>query len=301
MDTRWIGRNPIPIFTSIQILGQVFPISWKTKATVRMGFWILLGYVFLAPSCFACGGIFDVECNLRNGGLSPDNIARQGQQAVQDVSNAVNELQANLLTGPTLEQAIIGSRNTAINGSLPIPPNIRRQLTGYASEDSMNRVRYKIGDNGFLNLARLLEQGGFASAVTLIDVIVFRGPGEAADPSIWAHELTHVDQFADGTHSFTVRYARNWRSIEEPAYEKGNGFWSWRQQAQNDQRDVTFFQQQQQQTGFPSNYGMQVCGCWGPNPIPVVEEPRCASGRVRTNVCPGSCAPGHPPYSYVCQ
>lgn len=300
MYTRWIGVKHLSIVRSIPIPRNVLLISRMPKAMVIMSSWILLGYVSLAPSCFACGGIFDVECNLRNGGLSPENIAKQGQQAVQDVGNAVNELQANLLTGPTLEQAIIGSRNTAINGSLPIPPDIRRQLTGYASEDSMNRVRFKIGDNGFFNLARLLEQGGFASAVTLIDVIVFRGPSEAADPSIWAHELTHVDQFAHGTQSFTVRYARNWRSIEDPAYEKGNGFWSWKQRTRNDQSDVSFFQQQQQ-TGFPSNYGMQVCGCWGPNPIPVVEEPRCASGRVRTNLCPGSCAPGHPPYAYVCQ
>lgn len=42
------------------------------------------------------------------------------------------------------------------------------------AENSMNKVRYKIGDNGFANLAHLLEQGGVASAVTLIDVIVFR-------------------------------------------------------------------------------------------------------------------------------
>src|SRR5262249_26609331 len=118
--------------------------------------------------------------------------------------------------------------NTAINGAMPIPPQIRQQLTGYASEDSMNRVRSKIGDNGFANLAHLLEQGGFAAAVTLIDVIVFRGPSEAADPSIWAHELTHVDQYRDwDVTSFAVQYARNWRSIEDPAYAKGDGYQAW--------------------------------------------------------------------------
>ena len=53
-------------------------------------------------------------------------------------------------------------------------------------------------------------------------------------------------------------------------------------------------------TGFPSNYGMKVCGCWGANPAPTEIEPRCASGYVRVNVCPGLCAPGHPPYAYVC-
>ena len=141
----------------------------KQNMALRIVIWTMLGNIIFASSCFACGGIFDVACNLQNGGLSPDNISNQANKAGQDlgnaltkagqdVGNAINELQANALSGPTLEQAIIASRNTAINGSLPIPPNIRQKLTGYASEDSMNRARYKIGDNGFLNLARLLSK-----------------------------------------------------------------------------------------------------------------------------------------------
>jgi hypothetical protein len=208
--------------------------------------------VFNTAPAFACGGVFDVACNVTHGGLDPHNIQVQTQKAAQDaanaaakaaqdtanaaakatqdVANAINELQASVLSGPALEQAIIASHNTAINGATPIPPEIRQQLTGYASDDSMNRVRFKIGDNGFVNVARLLEQGGFASAVTLIDVIVFRGPSEANDLSIWAHELTHVDQYRDwGTHSFAVQYTRNWHSVEDPAYAKGDGFADWAQ------------------------------------------------------------------------
>jgi len=209
---------------------------------LQIAFGISLSALLPSQTVFACGGIFDVACNLQHGGLSPGNIVKQTekagqdvantvQKAGQDVANAINELQASVLSGPTLERAIIESRNTAINGSMPIPAQIRQQLTGYASEDSMNRVRYKIGDNGFVNLAHLLEQGGFAAAVTLIDVVVFRGPSEAADPSIWAHELTHVDQYQSwGVHSFAVQYARNSRGVEDPAYAKGDGFWAWQQQ-----------------------------------------------------------------------
>ena len=51
--------------------------------------------------------------------------------------------------------------------------------------------------------------------MTLIDVIVFRDQSEADRLDTWAHELTHVDQYADGTHSFAVRDARNYRSIED--------------------------------------------------------------------------------------
>lgn len=53
--------------------------------------------------------------------------------------------------------------------------------------------------------------------------------------------------------------------------------------------------------GFQSGYGMQMCGCWGFNPRPVAAEPRCASGAVRINMCPGFCQGGSNPYGYVCQ
>jgi hypothetical protein len=201
-------------------------------------------FLLATSNGFACGGVFDVKCNLTHGGMEPKNIERQVHQglqdtvntiakAQQDVGNALNELQAGLLTGPALEQAIIASHNSAVNGAMPIPAEVRQRLTGYASEDSMNRVRYKVGDNGFANLAHLLEQGGAAEAVTLIDVVVFRGPSEATDLSTWAHELTHVDQYSSwGVHSFAVQCTRNWRSVEDPAYAKGNSFDSWDQQHQ---------------------------------------------------------------------
>ena len=140
------------------------------------------------------------------------------------------------VAGDTLAEYIQASRNTAINGAIPIPPLIRQSLTGYATEDSINRVRFKIGDNGFFNLARVLERAGKADAVTLIDVIVFNGPTEAGDPALWAHELTHVDQYRDwGLHSFAVKYVRNFHEAEDPAYAKANGFVAWTQQHQQGQ------------------------------------------------------------------
>ena len=228
-------------------VGNVRRVAMSRKSEIRrskipvlpIAFGISLSALLPASVAFACGGFLDAKCNLEHGGLSPGNIAKQTQKAGQDaantvakagqdVANAINELQASVLSGPTLERAIIASHDTAINGAMPIPPLIRQQLTGYASEDSMDRVRFKIGDNGFANLAHLLEQGGAASAVTLIDVVVFRGPSEADDLSIWAHELTHVDQYREwGVHSFAVQYTRNWHSVEDPAYAKGNGYRAW--------------------------------------------------------------------------
>jgi len=132
--------------------------------------------------------------------------------------------------GLALEQLIIALHNSAIIGATPIPDRIRQRLSGYAGEDSMNRVRYKIDGSGFLNLTDVLEPGGIA-AVTLIDVVIFRGPSEANDPSLWAHELTHVDQYkAWGLHGFAIQYARDPNSVEKPAYAKGGGYWAWARQ-----------------------------------------------------------------------
>ena len=132
--------------------------------------------------------------------------------------------------GFALEQLIIALHNSAIVGASPMPARVRQRLSGYASENSMNRVRYKIDDSGLLGLTQVLESGGTA-AVTLIDVVIFRGPSEANDPSIWAHELTHVDQYlAWGLHGFAMQYARDPNSVENPAYAKGNGYWAWARQ-----------------------------------------------------------------------
>jgi hypothetical protein len=305
-----VGRRPTLSRPNINRRSNRTLVIWLRNVGIS------LSVLTVASSAFACGGVFDVACNLSHGGMSPDNIARQTQKAGQDaanavakagqdVANALNELQASTLTGPVLEQAIISSHNTAINGAMPIPPRIRQQLSGYASEDSMNRVRYKIGDNGFVNLARLLEQGGAASAVTLIDVVIFRGPSEAEDPALWAHELTHVDQYRDwGVHSFAVQYARNANRVENPAYAKQDGFLAWAQQNQPipPQPGPALVGQTSMQGGggWPRGFATQGCGCWGPttgfNP-----DQRCASGGVTVVACAGTCNGGGPPYAWLCQ
>jgi hypothetical protein len=187
-------------------------------------------FVMSTSLVFACGGVLDVGCNLQNGGMSPDNWKKQSDKALQDAARPITESTVTA-AGNALAQWMIASRNTAMNGAMPIPRDVRQALTGYASEDSMNRARYNIGDSGFANLANNLEKGGLATAVTLIDVIVFRGPSEASDPALWAHELTHVDQYREwGVVSFAVQYVRNWHGVEDPAYAKQNGYQAWAQQ-----------------------------------------------------------------------
>jgi hypothetical protein len=123
-------------------------------------------------------------------------------------------------TAPAFEQWLNASRNTARNGGTsPIPQNIRQQLAGFYDEDLLNRVRYKVGDSGVVNLANLSITYGDAGAVTLIDTVVFSNSQDANfDAALWAHEMKHVQQFRDwGVRDFSIRYLRSWNSVEDDA------------------------------------------------------------------------------------
>jgi hypothetical protein len=53
---------------------------------------LTIGISLIALSApFACGGIFDVACNLHNGGMSPGNVIKQTEKAGQDVGRTVGE------------------------------------------------------------------------------------------------------------------------------------------------------------------------------------------------------------------
>lgn len=167
--------------------------------------------------------------------------------------------------GPILEQWLIGSRNSAIGTSQPIPPQIRQALTGYIENDILNRARFKVGDNGILNLAGLTIAygdriyGREVDAVTLIDLIVFRNSNDAYNnPALWAHELTHVKQFRDwGTRDFSIRYARDSNGVEDQAYAVGNGYNNWKASQYQAQQPPIF--QPQQPMGLPAQQNGSVC------------------------------------------
>src|SRR5262249_34374241 len=137
----------------------------------------------------------------------------------RDIDEMRRKLLASVISGPALEQWIKESRNSAINGAVPMPPGMRQALQGWYSPGLMDKVRFKIGDGGALNLGNAAVTFKDVAAITLIDVIVFRGAGDAACPSIWAHEMKHVQQYDEwGVHSFAVQYMDSWNTVEAPAY-----------------------------------------------------------------------------------
>jgi Domain of unknown function (DUF4157) len=162
-----------------------------------------------------CGG-GDLVCNL----VQVIAIGvEQLRQAGRDIDQMRLKFLASVISGPALEQWLNESRNTAMNGAMAMPPEMRQALQGWYTPALMDKVRFKIGDGGELNLANNIIRFGQATAVTLIDVIIFKGPSEAVCPSLWAHEMKHVQQFDEwGVHSFAVQYAQSSNGVENPAY-----------------------------------------------------------------------------------
>ncbi|MGL6237820.1 eCIS core domain-containing protein [Aeromonas dhakensis] len=340
---------------------------------------ISLSVFFLAAQSVKAGGLFgdiiEGVCGNCGVGEALDEAHKQVKDAIppykaieEGTSHVVNEALVQS-TAPLLQEMIARSRDDALNaGVAPIPPDIRKNLQGFIPENILNIARYRVQGGGDLSLQVNAIRYGEANAITLDYVIVFKEQNDALyNPTLWAHELTHVQQYQDwGIGDFAIRYVRNYNQVEASAYEAGTRYVAW-VSVKNSQdwassneivspsilnhpispfpvngisnmcgtavttclvngtapvgtpcwcntslgaatgslvpASVTPQPPQPPQplpASFPSGYGMQVCGCWGPNPVQTAPEPRCASGGVRINICQGFCAPGHPLYAYVC-
>ncbi|HYQ37776.1 MAG TPA: DUF4157 domain-containing protein [Pseudomonas sp.] len=119
-----------------------------------------------------------------------------------------------------LAQWIEQSRASAAAGSQGIPRHIRAQLEPYYDRQVLDTVRYRVGDAGQFSAATALLLNPDVNAVTLVDLIAFRREEDARhNVALWAHELTHVQQYRQwGVQGFAVRYARDHSAVEAPAY-----------------------------------------------------------------------------------
>lgn len=343
----------------------------------------LFAWCSCVPLLAHAGGLLGDVINIVAPGVGTaiDDAHRQVKEAIppykaveEGATHIVNE--ASVQSGaPLLQELIARSRDDALRaGVQPIPPEIRQNLVGFIPDRVLNAARYRVTGGGDLTLQVNAIRYGEASAITLDYVIVFKELNDALyNPTLWAHELTHIDQYQRwGIRDFSIRYLRSYHSVEREAYEAETRYAAW-VGVQNSQqwastgsppnaatinRPVSPFSFNANSStcgtavmacqvngfapvgtpcwcntpmgaatgslipssfaaapvvqtvapnfpppapaGLPSGYGMQVCGCWGPNPAPTALEARCSSGRVRVNICSGFCAPGHPLYAYVC-
>ncbi len=121
-----------------------------------------------------------------------------------------------------LEQWIRQSHQQLLakGGLQPIPLHIRAHLEPYYDLQVLDSARYRVGDDSQFSTANTLLYNPDISAVTLVDIIVFRHAEDAENNvALWAHELLHVQQYQEwGVAEFARRYSGDADAVEAPAY-----------------------------------------------------------------------------------
>ncbi len=124
------------------------------------------------------------------------------------------------LFGPSLTTLIRQGRERAYPHGQRMPEAVRRTLTPFFPRAILQKTRYSTAwqDTDAQGTLYGLLLGSGANAVTLIDVIVFRDEHQAADPVLWAHELTHVEQYERlGVEAFAAQYLQQGWMLEQEA------------------------------------------------------------------------------------
>jgi len=138
--------------------------------------------------------------------------------------------QFGTIAASLLAQLIVAARKDALAaGARPVSAGVARQLSGWFPPELMQAVRWSVGGNQ-LSLPGLALQYGDATAITLIDVVLFRREADAQqDAKLWAHELTHVGQYRRwGVEGFAARYVADSGALEREASDNADRFAAWR-------------------------------------------------------------------------
>ncbi|WP_338918702.1 eCIS core domain-containing protein [Pseudomonas fluorescens] len=138
-------------------------------------------------------------------GTSLDDAHRQLKENIEPYKQleegASNTVRESLVqaSAPILQEMISRSRDDAISAGVePIPLNIRKNLHGFIPDSILNMAKFRVQGGGDLSLQVNSIRYGDAQAITLDYVIVFKDTnGALYNPSLWAHEFTHVIQYQD--------------------------------------------------------------------------------------------------------
>jgi uncharacterized protein DUF4157 len=128
------------------------------------------------------------------------------------------------LFGPPLAEAIRSTRDRLYPHGRPMPAELRQKLAPFFPRTMLEKVRYSTEwDPTRDTLPSLFMGSSTKSAMTLGDVILFRDAQGAADPLLWAHELTHVMQYQQlGIPAFATRYLEQGWELEAEAMAKAD-------------------------------------------------------------------------------
>jgi hypothetical protein len=149
------------------------------------------------------------------GGAGSLELPERGRQML---GQAIRQLQD--LGGSSLADWIERSRDDALAaGVAPVPPRVRAELAPHFPPALLDTARYRVGWPGELTPSAVSFRYGHADAITLGHVIVFKDPADAAaNLVLWAHEITHVEQYRRwGMQEFARRYVTDHRAVEDEA------------------------------------------------------------------------------------
>lgn len=120
-----------------------------------------------------------------------------------------------------IEALIRHGADEARRAAKPIPRAIRERLAPYFPPELLDEAVWTTRSDARVTLDSLLLINGRVIAVTLDQVIVFRGEASAADAAVWAHELVHVAQYRNmGVAGFAAAYLLAGSSgLEKQAYD----------------------------------------------------------------------------------
>ena len=163
----------------------------------------------------------DIDLNRGSMQVKPPNLAAI-PQLIQNLPKDVGQAMLNP-AAPALATAIRFSRGQALNrGAQPLPQNMRQELAPYFPSQLLDKVRWTTANGISIDgaLKNLLNQEG---AVTLDDVIVFSSADLTSNLELWAHELTHVLQYAQlGVETFAFQYTFNFNGMEAQARDNAS-------------------------------------------------------------------------------
>jgi hypothetical protein len=128
------------------------------------------------------------------------------------------------MAAAALANSLVLSRDAAwAAGTQPIPPHIREALLTWYPAELLDSIEYRTGIPEDSTLQSLAMRHGDATAITLIDTIVFADARDAeSNFALWAHEVKHVEQFQRwGLMGFAQRYVRDHQTVEDEAYAIG--------------------------------------------------------------------------------
>jgi hypothetical protein len=312
----------------------------KGPAMKRIIQWIVLIGVLLSPSAFACSDqeteqcigpicacVFDPSKVVRSGtdpecrgdlcrfqrdlGREIGRTPQAVQECVENISLCANQVVSAPLATP-VKAYLDGLYRQAEGRVKPLPSDFVRLTQPYYDID-LSRITFaeNINTGHGMNLA-------YCDRIFFIESI---DPfNNKSDLTLILHEMEHLVQCQKrGRDAFLAEYilkgatevVKNQRinihdlhDFEIAADNKANSLADtiWNNMQARDNSSSNHPPPIVKPTNvFPSGTLMQPCGCTGFTSQTEAQEPKCTSGGVVLQVCPGMCAAGGHPYGYVCR